>query len=334
MIQIYLDGVDISRHCIDIDELAYNVGEYGQLFTIDTYNITLDNIRGLFDSDSANSPFYNNELTNHKMAVYMNGSLITEGFISQCKPDSEKKTSVITLIPSNINKLDQSCIYASSEEATPSAIVSEICDLYKIPYDQLSFFGSSSVYELDNVYLSVFFENECSIREAIQQIAEFACARVYMYRNKLYFDVYRETSTSITPAYIFSDDSTIGIVNLWSTPRSENVNKQSLTGYKIEYIDGTAEYNTDGETNKSLNGDYGNPVRIMSLQSAVWIGEKWLEYLAKPQRRVKIRCASNIGNSLNLGYIVQITYNDKTEKYKVVGIKTNELYTELELESL
>jgi hypothetical protein len=339
-IEIFLDDIDITKYCINTDELKYSVGEYGQLFSIDTYKIKFNNISGIFDPNSPNSPFFNNELSNHKIVVYTNDLVTCEGFVYSCQANEENNASELTLTPSNSLKLDMGCTYSSDEiTLTPSAVIAEICELYNIPYDSASFAGSSSVYELDQVYVSAFFKNESSIREAIQQIAEIGCARVYMYKNKMYYRVYQEIDPDTEPIIEFNGNSENGIVDLWSVPQAVNLNKQKITGYEIKYVDvddkdAVTTFNSEGEVNKTIDGSYGSSVRIIGLQSAEWIGNKWIEFLSKSQINIIFRCSQRFGAQLDLYQLIQINYNGQTDKYNIIGISTNELYTELVTENI
>jgi len=340
MIKILFNGIDISQYCLNIDTVKYEVGEYGQLFTVDTYKITLNNIQGIFDPASKNSPFYGTEnYNNHFIEVYVNGSLITEGYVYQIDADDSTKTSIITITPTNVLKLDNACIYASVQEYTPSVIVREICELYKIPVDQASFFGSNAIYEKDNIQVTAYFDGEMSIKEALQSIAEIGCARIYMYKGKLYYQVYKTYDSDIAYLYQFNDDSRNGQVNIWSQPTAGSINKQKINGYTIKYIDvigndQTLTFNTEADSNKSLSGANTDAVRIVGLQSATWIGETWLEYLSFTQKRVSFKCNANIGKSLDLYNIVEFNYNGNSNIYRVVGISTAELVSEITLENV
>jgi hypothetical protein len=322
-IQVILNtDTDITEHVADVAQTKATAGDYGQLAINDINEIQGINTRGFWDTSNPASPFFNNlkEFTT-KIEIYLENQKVFEGTIGSIKADNNSARATVFLKSELQTALEQGIIYASADQATPTEIVEEIANLYKIDIDVLSFSRSDFVYNQNNIFLSAFFQGETTVLKAIEQIAQIGIARVYADKNRLSFDVFREKTNS--PVAIFTDDEDSN-VNLYSNPIVEIFEQETISGYQIEWIGGAGgslvTFGNEESRGKQINGGADQPIKIMTLNGAVWVGERWLEYLNSKVEKMSFKIPAAIGKSLSVLDAVQLIYKNRTYDLDIVEI--------------
>lgn len=319
--QVFLFDNDISDYVITLPNITLQAPNYGQLLISDYPVIVGNNIDGFWDKKNSASPFKgSNDLQGYRVQIKQNGVTVFTGSIQQIQANNDSKTAQITLRSDVQKALEKGIIFASSVQKSPSETVVDICNLYNIPVDSSSFGYSSSIYAVDNVLISaLWIDPGVTVLEAIQQIAEIGCARVFLFNDVLYFQVYEEkTSAAI---YEFSESLTQG--NLWSNPQVTSIQKEKATGYSITWTgEPVATFGDDSGQFKSITAGYDSPIRIESLQAAVWIGEKWLSYLNRDQEQITFQTDIEIGSVIPLLSPVSVEYEgwSDIETVDIIGI--------------
>jgi hypothetical protein len=323
MRQVFLLGNDISDLIISISEININAGDYGQLTINDLPSIQGNNQRGFWDQTNEYSPFYaESQLSKFTIEIYNEGTFVYKGAIQSIQINNQEKTADITLKSDIQRKLEKGLIYASLPEANPSKMVQEICSLYKIPYDGSSFGKASEIYEADLVRTSAFFKNEGTVQDGIQQILEVGIGRVYSQNGILYYDVFK--TKTVDPVFTASDneDNAEGIT-LFAHPEITTSEKEPITGYNIKYVNGEAVFGDIEEQGKTIDGSYASPARISTLQAAVWIGERWMDYFSLSQQNISISVPARYGKSFLIDYPIGVEYQGKSYTVDLVSINNS-----------
>jgi hypothetical protein len=312
-----------------VPTVVESAGDYGQLFSVEFPALTGLNRDGFWDKQNPASPIFGaRELSKFAIRVERNGVDVFDGVITRIIADNNARTASIE-IKSNIQRnLERGCIFSSKYQSTPSEMVSWICSLYDIEVNNSSFARSNSIYNSNFAYTSAFFRGRISVLEAIQEIARFGCARVYISKQKLNFDVFRQRSSSSVFTVSDQSDNPDGIT-LWSDPVVENIEKEPIEGYRIEYIDGEGPLAaTLGGTEQqtfTLNGGKGNAVRINTIQGAIWYGELWFSYFNTPQNIVSFRIPGRVGKSLEINMAITLEFKNRTPLIiDIISIDNNE----------
>ena len=313
MQKVYLFGEDISRYVTEIPAIIQNKADYGQLIINDIPSLTGENSKGFWDISNSSSPFFGApRLTHYKIEIEQDGEITYTGYIQSIIIENQTRTATVNLQSTLQQLLDKKIIYESAASSTPSAIVAEICELYQILYDTTSFGISNSIYTLDEVYICANFTNpEISILDAFQQIAQLGIASIYSINGIVFFDVVSENSTPSIYEFTDDHDDQDG-VSILNAPLIENMEKSYTTGYSVEWA-GTPIATLGLETDRgiSISAGVDQNIKILSLQAAVWIGETWMDYVQKQQRRITFQTKSRLGKNLSLGYPVSIQYRDR-----------------------
>lgn len=327
-----LNGNDITKYVFSIPTIAETASDYGQISTLDMPQIVGNNLQRFWDTSNPASPFYGEiDLSKHLIEIIQDGITVFSGTIDTLQNDNAGKKANITLKSTIQTNLEKGLIYASAKKSNPAEMAREICSLYKIPYNSDSFNRSSNIYNDNNVVTTGFFKGEGTVIDGLQQIAEVGCARVYTAKNQLNFEVF-ETKEAL-PVVTFTDYfNNIGFFPLFGQISTQNIQKEVLNGYKIEWTGGfPATFGLEKDWGKTISATESSTVRIETLQSAVWIGEKWVEYSKTPQNIISLRCSSHIGRSLSLNYPIAVNYNGVTTILDINMIdNSNIVYTELQ----
>jgi hypothetical protein len=329
---ITLNGNNITSYILTIPNIENQASDYGQIATLAMPNLVGDNRTYFYDINNPASPFYGAiDLSKYSVEIIDNGLVIFQGTIDSLQSDNTTKQANITLKSDIQRILEEGLIYASDATSSdPATMVREICTLYKIPVNSETFNRSASIYNADNVSTTAFFQGEGTILDGIQQIAEIGCARVYTDNNALSFDVFSTRESD--PIATFSDDRIdTSYKPLYSHINPQNIPKEPINGYKVEWVGGfPATFGNSEKQGKTISGTYSNTVRIMTLQAAVWIGEKWLEYFSTPQNLINFRISTKIGRSLRLNYPVQLRYRGINTIVDISSIdNSNIVYSEM-----
>ena len=110
--------------------------------------------------------------------------------------------------------------------------------------------------------------------------------------------------------FTFSDDtSQINGVTIYSHPMIEYVEKEPINGYSIVTTNGTAIFGNVENQAKTIQAGQDSPIQILSLQAGVWIGEKWIEYMNRNQKRITFDIPSKYAKTVPLGAPITISYS-------------------------
>lgn len=314
MQRVYLFGNDISEFVASIPGIELNAGEYGQVVVSPIPSIMGNNVFGFWDSQNQASPFYGAmNLSNYSVMITNDGQTTFDGSILSIAADNDSLTADVQLRSEFQRTLEGGCIYASPVAGeTPSAAIANILTLYGIEVDAGSFAAAGSIYEADNVLIRIqSILPDQTIINIMQMIAEIGVARISLSEGRVRYDVFDPTIDT-SPLYIFSDSdrNADGCTLLAPNPRVEFLQKDVITGYTVEWAGTpTADFGSDTATKKTVSGPTDGVLQIMSFQAAVWIGERWLSYLQRPQRRITFTVPVNIAKQLDTGYPIAIEYS-------------------------
>ncbi len=325
MRQVLLLGIDITKFIISISEITNSVGDFGQLAINEAPTLEGDNRLGFWDVGKSASPFFGeNDLNKFDIEIINNGQSIFKGFVQNITANNQSRISSITLSSVVQKTLERGLVYASADTANPAVIARQICTLYKIPIDEVSFSKASGLYGKNLIVFSAFFKGETSILDGLQMIAELGLARIYNFNNRLHYDFFNIKAAP--PVITFSDQSS-GQVRIYSHPETEIIEKDKAEGYSVEWVGdnlGTkATFGITENEGKTLSGGWGNPVRIMTLQSAVFMGEQWLAYLNKLHRKLLFDIPINFAKTLSLNDPIGLDYRGTTTIGDIISIDSS-----------
>jgi hypothetical protein len=307
---VYLNGnIDITEYVHSRPSLRSEIPLFGQMMVGSSATIDVVNKDGWANYNNPASPFYGfPDLSEFTVSIFYDDQKMFEGLI-----DSIHKNGLLATISlqSEICKLvSQRLIYASTEISNPAKIFREICTQYSIPYDPISVGHSESIYELNEVRCSAYILTpDSDIASVFQMLCTVGVARIYSNHGVLYFDVYED----IYPVGICTIDSRAFNANNYLITNMEisNVPRDTMTGYDIETVKGTASYQSDSEAMQTINAGSDAIVRINTLQSAVWIGETWIEYTGRDDTQTRFGVATKtLGRDLEIGYPVDVYDKD------------------------
>jgi hypothetical protein len=299
--QVFLANQDISEHVATVPPLVQSAGEYGQLVVNDIPALTGVNLAGFWDAQNPASPFFGVDPTVFTLSVQEDGVTTFFGHIKTVRSDNAARTAEVEIRSVIQDGLDHGAIYVSQSKETPADAVANLCSLYKIPIDAGSFGYSSAYYTSNLVFIDVRrLSPEGSVLDLIQQIAEYGCARVYVWQQRVYFDVYQ--TSNVAPLYTFTDSlSNEDGVTIYSHPIVETIEKEKVTGYHITTMKEPAILGSGQEQGKTLEGGPDSAIRILTQQAGVWLGELWISYLNRFQKRISFDIPSYIGREFPLG---------------------------------
>ena len=300
---VLLNDEDITQFISGNPLIPQMVGDYGQLTINDLPSMTGINTSFFWDPLNQQSPFYQaQDLTQNRIKLVRNSLTIYDGFIQQINIAADR-TSEIILRSFLQEALEQGVIYVSDVPETPTDIVERIASLYEIPIDYISFGAANRVYSQNKILFMSFMDlAELSILEAMQNVAEMAMGRVYVQNNLLKYDVYFDRTAQ--PVFEITDDPA-KTATMYGTPLVSPMEKEKVSGWSIEWVGGLAQEGTIRQA-KTIQAGPDDPIQIMTLQSAVYLGDLWLQYLNTPQNRVTVAIPAPFGESLSLNNPVRV----------------------------
>src|SRR3990172_2844374 len=315
MTTVRLGNIDISRFVVAIPRIAEQTADYGQLLVMDMPTLTGENSQGFWHERNPSSPFHGADINEMFINIENDDLLVWTGLIQGIRSDGSAKTAEITLRSEIQRKLDSGCIYvsgtATNPSDTPAGIARAICELYGIPIDSSSFGQSHGIYTVDNVLLSsTMITPETTIRDALQQLAQIGAARIFWSDGRMHFDVW--TNTLTPPIAIFTDTAALALASipavgrLMTPPTIEPLEKQVTNGYSVQWLGGSADFGTEPI---SISAGPDAPFQIRSLQGAVWLGERWLDYMQTAQQRISFAVSAQYGRVLKLGFPIAIEHS-------------------------
>lgn len=305
--KVYLNDIDISRYIIDIPTVVQTTGEYGQLVVNDIQSMTGNNLNGFWDVNNPASPFYGlNTFDNYMIIIELDDVPVFSGIIKTINADNNTRAAEVVLKSALQIALEHGCIYASTAAESPSQAILNICDLYKIQTDGGSFGFSNSIYDLNNIRIEIrAIDPFVSVVELIQQIADIGVAKIYSLNNILYYEVYQPKTSA--PLTTFSDNPN-GVISIYSHPISGWIEKDAVNGYSIETVAGNATLGLESQQGKTLSCGVDAPIRILDLNTAVWVGDLWVSYLNTAQKRIEFGVPADYGRLLPLGSTIILDY--------------------------
>lgn len=315
--RVYLFNQDISEFVTEVPGVTLNSGEYGQVTIAPIPSLLGNNARNFWDTGYQASPFFGAQnLQNYALRIENDGQVVFDGAVLNIAPDPTGKTATIQLRTALMDALEGGCGYASDDFndgglVTPSTAIAQILTQYNIPYDPGSFAAADALYGADNVDLFIFCLGDQSIMSVIQRIAEFGVAKVYMSGGLVRIDVY-DPDRDLDPLYTFSDLPTNqdGCTLLQEAPKAITIQKDVINGYSIKWVnpDLPADFGDSTAKKKTLDGSATSDIQIPDLDTAVWIGERWLSYMQRPQDLIRWFTRADIAKQLDLGYPVAVHY--------------------------
>jgi len=337
---VLLNNTNIDKYVTEIPAISQNAGDVGGLIINDISSLTGISINGFWDQHSPRSPFFGAmNLKNFGVKILQDGETIFEGFVLRIILDITSKTATVQ-VQSNLDALTKNKLIFVDENinvtdtdievigTTPPKLVANICDYYKIPYDQPSFSAADALYELDLVRFSLISPlPESTIISILQEIADAAVARIYSLNGVLYF--YPWNPVESLPVYIFSDryDAPLTILE---APVIETIEKEEILGWRVTYGQEQAHsVGSEDQQTKSVDGT--GLLKIVNSQSAVWVGDRWYKYANYPEQRVTLKISKRFGLFLKIGFTIGVEIHGReTILIDIIGIDdNNELYTEI-----
>lgn len=320
---VFLGDIDITKYVFSVPPVAESAGEYGQLVTNEIQTIEGNAINKFWDTTAPESPFFGViDITKLPITIKQDDVITFLGTIQNISINNQERKAIVNL-RSDIQKiLESKIVYVSDPEGdTPANIAREICSLYKIPINDSTFNISHGIYNSNSIVISANYPKaEKTVIDALQEIANVGIAKIYSCRQKLNFEVYYSKDSEALYTASDKHDNTEGIT-LLSHPLIEPIEKEKTTGYRIEYLGTTpAIVGNDDEQGISIDGSYNSSVRIHTLQSAVWIGDAWLDYLNNNQNNITFALPSEIGKSLVINAGITIEYRDNTYLVDIISI--------------
>lgn len=313
MTTISLLGNNINRYCAGLPKLPIATGEFGQVSMSSLPSLTGLNERGFWDQQNAASPFYGaTSLTGFSLAIDQDGVTVLSGALQTIIADYTSKTAQVTVRGSMQAALERGCIYVSANPATPSTIVRELCEEYGIATDPGSFAACEAVFADANVSLYArFLAPDTSVLNAIEQVCQMTCSRVWAVNDVVFMDVYQTKTTS--PLTTFTNRRAGGQpCTIWSPggPTVTDLTKEPCEGFYVEWADTTnpASQGSDVAARKTISGRSDAALTITDFDTAVWIGGTWFDYLNRPQRQIAFGIPPWYGRQLALGYPVAIDF--------------------------
>jgi len=299
------DTIDITEYVHSRPVIVDEMPNFGQLMVSGITSLEVVNKWGWADVNNPASPFYGYAtLEDFTITIKQDDETIYTGVVDQVIKDGQLGT--IEMEPTLQKVISKKCIFASDEISNPARIFRRICELYKIPYDSNSVNVSESIYELDEVRCSAYLLNpDMDIASVFQSLCDVGIARIYSYRNLFYFEAYQDIE--LIPVFTISSVPSNPGNYLIQPPVISNLPRDPFVGYEIETTQGNATYQKGTGTMQSINAGNDSEVRINTLQSAVVIGERWIEYAGLSQKQVDfIVPAKTLGRELQLGYPVSV----------------------------
>jgi hypothetical protein len=104
-------------------------------------------------------------------------------------------------------------------------------------------------------------------------------------------------------------------VQIFSHPQTAIVEKQPIEGYRIENLapspQNVALRGSEAQQGKTISAGADSPVKIVNLNSAVFIGELWFSYLNRKQVSHTIGVPVQYGKSLGINYPIAYDYRGR-----------------------
>lgn len=310
--KVFLFTTDISKYVQDVENIVQASGEYGQLTINDIPGLTGNSINGFWDVNNPSSPFYGvSDLSPYTITIQLDGVNVFIGGILTLDTDNRSCTTAVGLRSSLQVALERGLVYSSEQMETPSQAIANICLEYGLPFDSASFAVANNIYITDEIYIEVrAVDPFVKMIDIFQNILDIGVAKMYSLNGVLYYNVYDDQSTPVASIKTFSDRVT-GKCEIYDYPVSEWVQKDSVNGYSIETMGGIADFGAPEQQSRTISAAGDAPVRILALQSGIWIGDRWMRYLNRPQRRITFGVPAGFAKVIPIQAAVTLDYSRK-----------------------
>lgn len=303
-----IGGYDVTKRLIDVKGLsaAQAKPEWGGMPEIPAVELNFINQRGEMSSVSPIGLFYGIMVKSLTLEIVRKqGSLeflewfgnvdsVTELFL-------ERRTQVRSVSPFS-SKLDLPA-QITLDIGTPAFLSQRIFQEYDIPINAASY-NAADAYLSSLVTVQVdpdLINGAINLMELQKQLANAGFGRIYFYNGEMYFDVFRPTTPTIT--------FDLGQRDLMTNPIVETEEKKP-TSYIVKWIRGQVESPSFVEGGASDSRDFGpsQTVKVRNESSALAIADN-LELISQlVQRRVSFGVKHNVGQMLELGSYVTLTW--------------------------
>lgn len=320
MISVTILDYDVSQYIVGNSfELIRAKSEPGQVLINAMPSLQGIDIDGFFNPLNPASIFYGvNDLSIYPVKIYQYDVLIFDGFLQKIERNADRTVS-LSLQTELQKTLDRNIIYNSGDTpVTPVDIFIEVCELYNIDYDTVSCNMSRAVYQLNGVQVTAsILEPTVTLLAFFEQLSQIGIASIYSIGNKLYYDI-QETAEQL-PVLTLSNGYEQSSYYILSPPIITSLQKQFIAGYAVTYYDPLLSKTDltqsfgDQQNAFALSGGLNDPITIRSLQSAVWLGEQWLEYLTLTENLITMDIRTPIARELKIGYPIRLDMQDGTE---------------------
>lgn len=251
--------------------------------------ITLDvsNFDNFFSVDNAMSNFNGLHYLYEPIQIKdVEGNIIWDGVITDIIRDHATKLAKIKSQSIMSKFLKTIIAYTSSGYETPGDAFKNICAAYSFTdYDHKSVEDSIIQYTAAGVGLKCYFnlEDNITFGQAIEKLADFGCADIYIHKNKIYFKHWKEFSGGVKVELEEKD--------LRKAPLVSDLYDDIVNDYRIGYSgDGEvpatdANSNNIGSLSRSKNGTQSLPdmdcsdeqqIVFENKATAIYIGECYI----------------------------------------------------------
>ena len=328
---VLISGYDMTKFIVNIPSITQEKSDYGQLAISESITLTGDNSTGIWYVDNMYSFFFSKDVSTMDIKIYNRDILEYDGTINTI--NTNRQTAEITC-KTDLYKAMNTRAYYISENDTPAQICKDILEYYGYTCDSASFQKSIDVHAYYGVYCIVQYayglESSITLLDLLQSLADIGIARLYIVNGVFYYEAYDYADVPDVSIYI--EDKHIATDVETSNYENNRIDKYSITYYNGAN-DETVTGGTGSETSSTKNLDYGinNPIRITSLASAVYIGERYLELSRKNKNSVSIGIFKEIASPLSLKSTIAITNQNMgwiDRQIEILSIdNSNTLYT-------
>ena len=311
--RVELQGNDISAYVQSIPNVALEAGSYGQVTINPITSLVGLNTRAFWTASNPASPFFNNpDLKSMDLRIYLNDVLTFQGGILSINTNGAARTASVSLRSVSQILNESGCIYSSIEPESPAMAASMILTRYGVPFDSGSFSAANQFYVNEGVLVRVqTLSPDQTILSVLQRLTEIGVARLSLVNNELRWDSFDVTNDD-PPLYTFTDEqgNPDGITLLTPAPNDEALQKDALESYNVTWLGTpTAAYGNQERPGKAIDGGPDQAVRITDFDTAVWVGDRWLQLLQRPQRRITVHVPERIGRTVQLAMAVAVDYS-------------------------
>lgn len=288
---------------------------------INDYDLDVKNFDNFFSVDNLGSSF--NRISWRYDSVEVRSKddiLIWKGIITDIQRDHKTKQAKIVTKNSLFKERYRLVNYYSTTWETPAGALKNILDAVgytKCDADSIT--ESGSIQALNGLYVKCRFtpENDMTLQQAIEKLADFSCSDAYLHDDILYFRHYRKPSTGTNINLTEKD--------LLRAPTVESLEDDIINDYSIRYYGDSGTAITDATANNIgagsrerygqhslafIDGTKNSDIIIRDVAAAKYIGEC---YIRRTHSGLQInpRPLTKIAIGIPYNYRYQVTLQDK-----------------------